>query len=97
MTRETFDERLRGLYAKLEHEKNELIKEYAAANNQYKVGDIIEDHSGRGEITSIGFYISASTPQCIYTCRPLNKDGSYSKKDKNRYIYAMNILKQTTY
>jgi hypothetical protein len=91
MTMEEYRQKLEVLYAKMQHEKQELIKEYSLANNKYKEGDIIEDHIGLGKIISIGFYISTETPQCVYQCKPLNKDGSYSKRKSMRTIYAMNI------
>jgi hypothetical protein len=91
MTMQEYKEEMKILAAKYEDSRRKLIKKYADANNPYKEGDIIEDHIGRGEIISIGYFMSFDTPQCVYRCKVVNKDGSYSKRDNVRAIYRSNL------
>jgi hypothetical protein len=60
-------------------------------NNPFVVGDIVEDHSGKVKVESIGYWLSES-PCAIYNGIELNKNGSESKKGKRRAVFQCNLL-----
>ena len=92
MTKETLDNELLLLAKKYDDDCTELKKKYADANNPYKVGDIIQDHIGKGKIEKIAYYFSFS-PECIYYCQELKVDGTPGKNKSRRWIYQNNLNK----
>lgn len=93
MTKELLKEKLRSAYQDYERAKRVIYKDYAAANNPYKEGDMITDHVATIKIESIGVYVSGEESQCVYTGIQYNKDGKVSKKQDHNIIYQMNIGK----
>lgn len=71
-----------------------LKKQYAEENNPYKVGDIIEDHIGKGKILSwkvkIPFY-GYIPSYMVYECDNLTRNGTINKREPKRKIYQINI------
>lgn len=94
MTKEEFDI----IKNKIDSERNiairNLLTKYALDNNPYKVGDLIEDHTGKGIILKIQPTRTHFNEysECIYYCDNLTKNGSISKREPTRWIYQSNIL-----
>ena len=95
MTREEYERRREEIIKSHEKQIAELRRDYSASVNPYKVGDIIEDHIGKGMIISI--YHSWDTlndkPMSRYFCQNLTKKGEVNKKEPERYIFSTNIKK----
>lgn len=80
-----------------EEYKAKIIKAYSI-NPAHKVGDIIEDHSGKVRITKILFGFSHYTSSGIsysisYLGDNLTKKGEISKREPTRTVYDSNIKK----
>ena len=88
MTYENYKEQLAKIEAYTLHKKSELIIAYCDANNPYKIGDIFEDHIGKIEIKKIRY--STKPLCCYYKGNVLNKNGTPSKKIKERVAYQSN-------
>jgi len=88
---------LASIEAKFEIEKKTLAKEFAFANNPYKVGDIITDHNVTIKIDTIKWYMGRhwdnELPYCIYQGVALKKNGTPNKKGTIDNIYQNNIVK----
>jgi hypothetical protein len=76
-----------------------LAKEYALSNNPYKIGDIVNDHTGSIKIEKIllrrKWFIAKREfeyPQCIYIGVELTKKGEPNKRGYKRSIYQSNII-----
>ncbi len=94
-TQEKYQDDLKELHLKHELEINNLARVYALANNPYKLGDIVEDHTGKLLIEKITFtrgFGFNGIPECVFRGIELRKDGTPMKKqDKNRTVYQSNI------
>lgn len=93
MNKDELKQKLTALEKQYELDRKEIFKQYAYANNPYKIGDIISDHNTTIEIKSIGVYISYGESSCIYKGTQLNKDGKVNKRQDNTTIYQINIGK----
>jgi len=73
--------------------KSALAKEYANANNPYKIGDVIKDHICSIRIEKIGYIIGSYSrlPECIYNGVVLLKGGAENKKGQRTDVYQSNI------
>ena len=74
--------------------KQKLGVLYAKSNNPFKIGDIIEDHSGKGKIIKIKYIyksFNSNLTECVYTCLKLGKHGNPLKGNKKVDIYQSNI------
>ena len=92
MTKEFFNERMKEIKAKFELEKDHLYINFANANNPYKVGDIVTDHTGSIKIEKIKTYFDGYTePCCVYTGVEYTKKGEPNKKGNKRSVYQRNI------
>lgn len=95
MTQEEYNEKMKAAKLELERKQDAINIEYAESNNPYKVGDIIEDHIGKGQIISWSptkLYLE-NYPCLLYKCHNLLKSGKVSKKEPIRNIYQRNIIK----
>lgn len=85
------------IQAKFEVDKKTLAKEFAFANNPYKIGDIITDHNNTIKIDTIkwamGRYWETELPYCVYYGVALKKNGTPNKKGTIEAIYQTNIIK----
>lgn len=77
------------------YEISRLWKEYAESNNPYKIGDIINDHSGYGRIESIQVNKAFGNeyPECVYWCEELTVKYLPKKNPSKRNIWQSNIKK----
>jgi hypothetical protein len=93
MTPEEFNTKKIALKKELEEKIRELSYKCALENNKHKIGDIIEDHIGKGRIIKTsGFYYNFNGfPLLVYSCENLLKNGDVSKKEPKRAIYEENI------
>ena len=93
MTKEEYKSKMKELENEFRKKKSILYREYAESNNPYKVGDIIEDHLGKGQIISweTCMLFAQDFPCLSYKCHNLLKNGNISKKEPMRYIYQNNI------
>lgn len=94
MTKEDLETELHMLEIQYLNDKKKLYRKFAHANNPYKIGDVISDHTTTIRITEepkvyTGLY---GVPQCVYSGIQLNKDGQPSKKQKETKIYQSNII-----
>lgn len=92
MTREDLDIALNAASTEYDKKRVALLKEYALANNPYKVDDFITDHAATIQIKAIKFYLTTDNPQCVYEGIQYNKDGKVSKKQDHNTIYQSNIV-----
>lgn len=93
MTKQEFDNRLNLIENRCNKETEQLYIDYAIANNPCKVGDIIEDHIGKGKIIKqevVRNYRDRRS-SIFYECIELKKDGTPKKKEILRTIYQCNL------
>jgi hypothetical protein len=92
------DEYIRRKSELVDAHKKELIdlaKEYALANNPYKVGDLFTDHMGVIRVEKISVHFSSyGMPSCIYYGVIINKNGLYNKRGEKRNAYQTNDEKK---
>ena len=92
MTQEVYDEKMMQIDRSYKAAKNELYKEFAYANNPYKIGDIVSDHMGSIKIERINVCLSyLSTPLCVYFGTEYTKKGEPNKRGGKRSVYQINI------
>lgn len=93
MTREEYERRLEELTSVHKKKVYNLRVEYSSSINPYKVGDVIEDHIGKGRILSIypGWDGYGDKPQIRFYCENLTKKGEINKREPERNIYFTNL------
>ena len=93
MTKQEFDNRLNFIGNRYDKEKEQLYIDYAIANNPCKVGDIIEDHIGKGKIIKqrVTRNYNDRRSSMFYECIELKKDGMPKKKETLRTFYQCNL------
>lgn len=93
MTKQEFDNVLNALEKRYNDAKEQLYIEYAKSNNPCKIGDIIEDHIGKGKIikqkVTRNYHDKRSS--MFYECIELKKDNTPRKKETLRTIYQCNL------
>lgn len=95
MTSEEFENSVKVLKEKHKNEMNSLKKEYAFANNPYKIGDVISGNTGTIRIDKITVGISLDgIPLCVYHGLELKKDLTPTKKMLRTAIWQSNINKK---
>lgn len=95
MTPKEYQERMSAINKEAAEKIKELKIQYAQENNPYSVGDIIEDHIGKGRIKEIllaEVSYSYMLPQCVYLCDNLTRKGTVNKKEPTRQIWQNNII-----
>jgi hypothetical protein len=94
MTKEVYDKKWMKIKMSFEAAKEELYREFAYANNPYKIGDIVTDHMGTIKIEKIKIYLGLGTyPQCVYFGVELTKKGEPNKRGNKRSVYQSNLTK----
>lgn len=94
MTKEEYKERIISIERECTIKKNKLKRECALSNNPYKVGDVVEDHIGKLRIERIGVYTNPwNLPSCVYYGIELKKDGTPCKRQTNRPVYQLYIIR----
>lgn len=94
MTLEEYKNRLKEIADERLSKEKVLAKEYANANNPYKVGDIVEDHIGKVLVEQIQYsYDIFHMPCAVYIGSELKKDNSKKKNDSKREVYQTNLRK----
>ena len=93
MTPEEYRDRLEALNKEVAQKKNELYKEYAFANNPYKIDDIISDGIDTIKIESIaaGFAFLCPEPTCVYSGISLKKDLTPKKSGDKENIWQSRV------
>jgi hypothetical protein len=93
MTQEEYKNKVSELNERHEQELQLLRREYAFANNPYKIGDTVTDHAGSIKIEKIQYTTDFSTnlPCCVYTGVELKKDGTPTKRESKRKVHQSNI------
>lgn len=95
MENEELKDRLKRAENDYERAKIVIYKDYAYANNPYKIGDIVTDHVGSLEIMAIKVSISFGESECIYEGVNLKKDGKPEKK-QGRPVHQSNVIPALT-
>jgi hypothetical protein len=95
MTLEEYKKAVDFIIKQAEIEKKRIATEYALSNNPVSIGDIVEDHFGKFQVTSVGFYYSMP-PCCTYSGIELKKDSTPKKKQSNRVVFQSNLIKDYT-
>lgn len=95
MTREEYERSLEHLTSVYKKRVYNLRVDYSLSINPYKVGDVIEDHIGKGQILSIhpGWDGFRDGPEIRYYCVNLTKKGEVNKREPERNIYYSNLKK----
>jgi hypothetical protein len=92
-----YELRLKEINERFEKEKRELAKDYAFANNPYKIGDIISDSVGSIKVDliqhTIGGTFIGKYPQCVYSGIELKKDLTPKKNGDRRKVFQSSIIK----
>ena len=96
MTEKEFKDKYATLLSRFEKQVYNLRREYSLSINPYKVGDIIEDHIGKGRILAIvpGWDSFYDRPQIRFYCENLTKKGEINKREPERNIYFTNLKKR---
>ncbi len=89
---ETYEKELKNIDIEFRNKKHSLAREYAMANNPYKIGDKVTDHIGSIRIEKISAYLLGKKPCAMYYGLELKKDGTPKKKGDKRYVWQTNIL-----
>jgi|LakMenEpi03Aug12_release.lakeMendotaPanAssembly.Ray.scaffolds.fasta_scaffold1040893_1 hypothetical protein len=93
MTQVAYDKKLMEIKMSFEAAKEELYREFAYANNPYKIGDIVTDNTGTIKIEKIKIYLGLGIyPQCVYFGVELTKKGEPNKRGNKRSIYQSSII-----
>jgi hypothetical protein len=97
MKREELEKKLGDLEKEYYTKKRYLYSLFAQSNNPCKVGDIIKDRIGLGEITSMQLFVSFNDEVCMkYNCKEVKKDGTLKRKSNGeisfREIYQSNVI-----
>jgi hypothetical protein len=93
MTIDQYKEKVRELVIEFKNNKKQLAKEFALANNPYKVGDIFTDHIGSVKVEKISVYLSLDIPSCVYEGLVVKSDGTPAKKLGKRSAFQVNEKK----
>ena len=93
MTQDEFKDKLAIVNKEHDQAKVRLLQKYATSNNTHKIGDIIEDHHTRIQITEIkwGSRFADIFSECIYYGIIINKSGKVNKRMKTNCIWQSNI------
>jgi hypothetical protein len=88
MTEQEYADAIATLKESYEKEKNRISREFAFANNTYKIGDLFTDHAGTIKIEVIKWYYQfGGTPSCVYEGIVINKNGKENKRGEKRKAY----------
>lgn len=94
MTLEQLNEQINAIREEAETKIKSVQKDYALANNPYKINDFFTDHVGTIKIEKIELGFSAiRIPCCVYYGTIINKNGRPNKKGDRRYAYQSNEIK----
>lgn len=93
MTKEEYDQALKGLKESYDQKKTELMKDYARSNCPYSVGDILKDHIGIIRVERIGYYLT-EPPQCMFYGTELTVKLVPNKKHTRREMYQKNVIEK---
>jgi hypothetical protein len=94
MTREEYDTKIKTLAKIHMANKRHVMREYAFANNPYKVGDIIEDHHHIIKIERYQAIDSWEYPSCLYFGIELKKDLTPKKRQDGIGMYQVNVKRK---
>ncbi len=97
MTVDEYHAELNAMKTRHEKEIKEFKTQYALSNNQYKIGDIIQDRYGimKIEKITVSAGIAGSYPECVYAGMQLTKNLKPAKKQlKNRLVWQSNIIEK---
>ncbi len=91
-------EELDKIYSTYVEDTKKILAGEAKKNNQYKVGDIIEDHYQIGKIKGviININVNKRTYNISYRCERLTKKLKPYKNGEDTIIYCENIKRQIT-
>lgn len=74
MTKEEYETQLAAFEKEYKAKRNELARDYAMANNPYKLGDILQDHYQIIKVERIGYGTNLhGLPECWYRGTQLTK------------------------
>ena len=97
MTKAGYDNLKKSIKETYELSLSNLAKEYALANNTYKLGDIIQDKYSnvRIKIDKIRCTVDfgKTYPECLYYGPELRKDNTYFKNGKRSAVLQSRIGK----
>lgn len=98
MTYEEYEQKVEELESEFNEKKNELSREFAMANNPYKVGDILQDHFQIIRVEKIKWTFTYDTnfiPECLYFGTQLTaKLEPKKRQDINPCMYQSNVLRK---
>lgn len=97
MTYEEYEQKVEELESEFNEKKNELSREFAMANNPYKVGDILQDHYQIIRVEKIKWkwaFLSIIS-ECVYYGTQLTaKLEPKKRQDINPCMYQSNVLRK---
>lgn len=93
MTKEEYIKKRNELIEEQKKAIKKIDREFAYSNNHHNVGDIIEDHIGKGRIVALkwGYEWDSSEPCMVYECENLTRKGTLNKKEPTRQIWQSNL------
>ena len=92
MSQQEYQDKLKQLYEDYNKLVYKLQREYAFANSEVKIGDIVVDHQQRLIVDAIAVYVGLSQiPQCTYMGMELKKDGTPKRNGKISKMYQSNL------
>lgn len=93
MTKTEYSEAMYAAKQLLHKTEQQLMKEYAEAQNPYKIGDLFRDRLGTIKIEKIKFTGDRVYPSCIYYGTMHTKAGQPHKSGTTRNAYQTNEVK----
>jgi hypothetical protein len=93
MTKQQYDEQMEQLKNEFNEKKKNVMRYYVAANNPYKIGDIVTDHIGTIKIEKITVGQAFSKYPCaVYFGIELKKNLEPKKSGNKRSVWQTNII-----
>ena len=92
MTKEIYEARIKEIESNALLLRKQLYKEFASANNPYKIGDIVASNIAIIKIEKIQIVVNGlKYPQCLYTGVELTKKGEPNKRGLKMSIHQSSI------
>lgn len=95
MTLDYLNQQIVAIQQESEKKIKSLQRDYAFANNPYKVGDLFTDSIGTIRIEEIKWALNGyrTAPSCVYIGTIINKNGQPNKRGEKRKAYQINEKK----
>lgn len=96
MSKEEYLQELADLKKEYEEKRKELARRFCEGNNEYNIGDVVEDHIGKVRVESMymDWAYHAKFPEMVYKGVELRKDGFQKKYRREREVWQSNLIEK---